>query len=422
MRPLHIIRFATILAALTLLGAPACTAPRRSITAADLDARVAEHTANALAQRDRLAIRFLHRIERVHQANVAAGRHEPAEINVLLLSSGGQYGAFGTGVLNGWSHSEDSGYRRPTFDVVTGVSTGALIAPFAISGEDDSIRLVARLFKEADESFARLRGILFFLPWRTSIFDTRVLWERVQSEVNADIVASVAAAHAEDRLTLVGAVDLDLGRFHIWDMGPIAEEAVRTSDLSAFHSALISSASIPGAFPPIEIDGVLYTDGAAALATFLGLDRELIRQVVDSFLARNPGAHVPRLRMWMIVNHHIDPESRLAEQGWTSVTLRSAEVIGSYSLRSTLRLMQLGSELIGNDIGMPVEFRYIAVPDNVDLPPPENKLFDRDLMFNLFHLGYELGKNSDSWHTEAIAPDIPGSTIQPQQILFDSPD
>jgi hypothetical protein len=204
-------------------------------------------------------------------------------------------------------------------------------------------------------------------------------------------------------------------------MGPIAEEAIRTSDLSAFHSALISSASIPGAFPPIEIDGVLYTDGAAALATFLGLDRDLIRQVVASFLARNPGAQAPHLRMWMIVNGHMDPESRLAEQGWTSVTLRSAEVIGSYSLRSTLRLMQLGAELIGNDIGAPVEFRYIAVPDDVDLPPPDNKLFDRELMFNLFHLGYELGKDPASWRTEAIAPDIPGSAIILRAIPLDSP-
>jgi len=407
---------ATIGAALIIASAPGCSPPQRSITAADLDTRIAEHTTRALDQRDRLARRFLNRIERVYQANLAEGKSDPVEINVLLLSSGGQYGAFGTGVLNGWSHSESVEYRRPIFDIVTGVSTGALIAPFAISGEDDSIQLVAELFKQADDSFARLRGKLFFLPWRTSIFDTRVLWERVQSEVNLDVIRRVAIANEEDRMLLVGAVDLDLGRFHIWDLGPIAKDAVETGDLTLFQSALISSASIPGAFPPIEIDGTLYTDGAVALVTFLGLDRDLIRQVVRAFLERNPGAQVPRFRMWMIVNGHLDTESRLAEQGWTSVALRSAEVIGSYSLRSTLRLMQLGAELLGNDIGCPVEFRYIAVPEDVELPEPVGILFDTELMAELHHIGYELGKDPSSWHTEAIAPDIPGSTLAPREL------
>lgn len=384
-----------------------------------MQARVAAHQDSVLDQRDRIAQRFLARLESLHQANRAAGSGEPVEVNVLMLSSGGQYGAFGTGVLDGWSDSDSVEFRRPTFDIVTGVSTGALIAPFAISGEGESLARVADLFKEADDSFARLRGLLFFLPWRTSIFDTRVLEERVQSEIDAATVQRVADAHHQHRMLLIGTVDLDLGRFHIWDMGPIAVEAASSESLARFHDAMIASASIPGAFPPKEIDGVLYTDGAAALATFIGLDRDLIKQVIAAFLRRNPDAQIPTLRMWMIVNGHIDPPAQLAQQGWTSVALRSAQVIASYSLRGTLRQMQLGAELIGRDLGTPVQFRYIAVPSAVDLPEPTSLLFDQELMFELHALGYALGSDPDAWRTDAIAPDIPGSSIILRDIPLD---
>ncbi len=409
-------------AVLLVTAAAGCSAPPRTIDEATLQTRVAEHEHIALERRDRLAMRFLRRIELIH----AEGRDGPVEMDVLLLSSGGQYGAFGAGVLAGWGDSRSPEHMRPTFDIVTGVSTGALIAPFALAGTDQSIRRVSELFKQADDSLATLRGLLFFLPWRTSMFDTRVLRERIQSEVDSDAIAEVIEAHAEHRMLLIGATDLDLGRFHIWDMGPIAIEAQRSGDISPFHNALISSSSIPGAFPPIEIDGVLYTDGAVAMATFLGLDRDLVRQVVSAFKERNPGAATPRLRMWMIVNGHIDPPKQLAEQGWTSVAVRSAAVMLSYSLRSTLRIMQLGAELIGRDIGEPVEFRYIAVPEDVDLPEPVGRLFDQALMTSLYGLGYRLGNDPASWRTEVIAPDIPGSTIVPRDVPFhlldDAPD
>jgi predicted acylesterase/phospholipase RssA len=386
----------------------------------ELAARIAADQQRSLDQSERLAWTLLRRIEAIHQRNLSSGLDVPPEINVLLLSSGGQYGAFGTGVLHGWSESPSAEFKRPNFDVVTGVSTGALIAPFAISGEDDSIRRVGDLFQQADDSFARLRGVLFFLPWRSSIFDTSVLRKRVQSEIDADVIERVAAAYDEHRLLLVGAVNLDLGRFHIWDMGSLAIQARQTNDPAPFHDALISSSAIPGAFPPIEIDRVLYTDGAVALPTFLGLDRQMVGQVVRAFRERNPGAPTPDLRIWMIVNGHINPIPQLAGQGWASVALRSAQVISRYSLRTNLRLMQIAAELIGEDIGSPVEFRYIAVPPDVELPESDSRLFDQDLMFELHQLGYRLGTDPDAWQTEAIAPDIPGTSPTRRRIPFET--
>ncbi|TVQ63769.1 MAG: patatin-like phospholipase family protein [Phycisphaerales bacterium] len=414
--------FALTAGAACCLVTAGCSSPVRTMDKDTLDRRVAEHEQRVLDQRDRLAWRLLRRIERLHAAQQSAGHEGPVDVNVLLLSSGGQYGAFGVGVLSGWSESEAPDYMLPSFDIVTGVSTGAMIAPFAMTGEDYSIRRITELFGQADASFARLRGALFFLPWRTSLFDTRVLRDRIESEVDEATVEKIARAHAADQSLLIGAVDLDLGRFHVWDMGPMAVDAMATGDHTMLHNALISSASIPGAFPAVEIDGVLYADGAAALATFLGLDGDAVRQVVHAFEARNPGAPTPRLRMWMIVNGHIDAPAELADLGWTSVAVRSASVLSRYSLRTTLRQMQLGAALIGRDIGVPVDFRYISVPENVELPEPTNRLFDQAFMAELHELGARMGRDPASWRTEAIAPDIPGSSILLRDVRFDAMD
>lgn len=396
-----------------------CSAPRRTTSPEMLALRVDEHHDRVLAQRDEFGNRFLRRLQLLHDAARSRGEGGPVEVNVLLLSSGGQYGAYGVGVLNGWKDHGQGEFALPVFDIVTGVSTGAMIAPFVLSEEDYSIRRISELFQQADSSFAIVRGVFFFLPWRDSIFDTRVLRERIASEVDEETLQQVAAAHDAHRMLLIGAVDLDLGQFHIWDMGPIAKRGLEAGDLSRFHDAMISSASIPGAFPPIEIDDALYTDGAAALATFIGMDRDLVREVVAEFRRRNPGAAPPRMRMWMIVNGHIDAQAELARQGWTSVALRSASVLTRYSLRSTLRLTQLGTEAIGRDIGAPVEFRYISVPENVEMPIPTDRLFDREFMIELHQLGYRMGADPSSWRTEAIAPDIPGSEIQLRAPVFE---
>jgi len=395
-----------------------CRSAPRSVDQAFLDQRVAEHEARALRLRSTLAQRFLDRLEWRHAELKAEGRNGPVVINALLLSSGGQFGAFGVGVLDGWGKVEQSELARPEFDIVTGVSTGAMIAPFAMSGTDYSIRRITELYMQADDSLAVLRGLLFFLPWRESFFDNRTLRERIAHEMNMDAIAGVAEAHGEHRMLLVGATDLDLGRFHIWDMGHQAERAIETGDPSMFQKAMLSSASIPGAFPPVEIDGTLFADGAAAQATFFGLDREAIGDVVRAFRERNPDAPTPVFRFWMIVNGHLDATPSLVEQRWVSIAARSVAVMLSYAQRTTLRQMQFGAELLERDFGMPVEFRYIAIPAGVDLPESQSRMFDRDLIARLHEVGSELGRDPSSWRTEAISPAIPGSAISLEGGLF----
>ena len=404
---------------LVCIGSFGCGSVPRTMDYETFRQRTVEHEQRSLEQREEFTRRFLFRMERIHQENGLESREPEVIIDVLLLSSGGQFGAFGVGVLEGWGAIESGPYQRPVFDIVTGVSTGALIAPFALSGTDYSISRIADLYKQADDTLAVLRGLLFFLPSRVSFFDNRSLVERIEQEIDRETIAEVAEAHRDHRMLLVGATDLDLGRFHIWDMGRLAADAVESDDPSRFQKAMLSSASIPAAFPPVEIDGVLYADGAAAVATFFGMDRHAIRQAVDAFMARNPGAPTPRFRMWMLINGQLDAPPQLIEQRWISIASRSVAVLTKYSTRTTLRQMQLAAELLEVEIGVPVEFRYLALPDNVELPESRSRLFDQDLMAKVHSIGYTLGNDPSSWRTEAIAPDIPGSGFLLPEIRFD---
>jgi len=410
---------ALLLAVSTLVG---CASAPRTISEQALAERVAAHETRSLAQRDEIAERLLRRLEFRHAEQQRLGRaQDPFTYELLMLSSGGQFGAFGVGVLQGWSEVQDPSFQRPEFDLVTGVSTGALIAPFSLLGTDDSIERIDQLYREASDRLATLRGLLFFLPKQPSFFDSRPLADRIASEIDLDTVRDIADAHTEHRKLLLGSTDLDLGRFRIWDMGPLAARALETQDLAEMHSIILSSAAIPAAFPPVDIDGVLYADGAIAQAAFVGLDREEIVQVFRAFTERNPGAPMPKLRFWMIVNGFLDADPELMKLSWVPVARRSTEILTSYAMRVTLRHMQFGIELLARDLETEAGFFYVAVPHDLELPPQTERLFDPQVMQVLAAEGRRLGRDPSSWRTEALAPEIPGSALRVDPVLRETP-
>lgn len=401
---------AMLLITSTIIGC--ATTPPRAMTEQEFSERVAGHEAQALAQRDVIAQRLLRRLEYRHARQASRGHaDEPFTYDILMVSSGGQFGAFGVGVLQGWAEVEDADFQRPEFDLVTGVSTGALIAPFSFLGTDDSIDRIDQLYREASDRLATLRGMLFFLPRHPSFFDNQPLADRIATELDLETVQGIADAHAEHRKLLLGSTDLDLGRFRIWNMGPKAVRALETQDPSELHRILLSSASIPAAFPPVDIDGSLYADGAVAQGAFVGLAREDIVQVFREFRERNPDAPMPKLRFWMIVNGFLDVDPELIKASWVPGARRSIEVLTSYAMRVTLRHMQFGVELIGGDLDTQADFFYVAVPHDLQLPRQTQRLFDPAVMEALAAEGRRLGGNPLSWRTEALAPEIPGSAL-----------
>jgi predicted acylesterase/phospholipase RssA len=233
----------------------------------------------------------------------------------LAISGGGGDGAFGAGLLTGWTASG----TRPTFKMVTGVSTGALIAPFAFLGPKYDYVLRETYTTSTDNSIFHKRGLIkAFMS--DAMADTAPLKAMVQRIITAEFLAEVAAEYQKGRLLMVGTTDLDAQRGVIWNMTALA--ASKDPDaLALFRQILVASASIPGAFPPemidVTVDGKHYqemhVDGGATAQVFIYPPRFHLREI-----AAEHGADRQRT-LYIIRNARVDSD-------WASVNRRTLNI------------------------------------------------------------------------------------------------
>ena len=167
-------------------------------------------------------------------------------INVLALSGGGSGVAFGAGALVGWTRSG----TRPEFQIVTGVSAGALLAPLAFLGPSWDHTVSEAFSGGPTQHLLQSRWIRALFG--ASVFRGEPLVQLVDRYVTDDMLRAVAAESSRGRLLLVGTTDLDHERTVIWDMGRIAAEGGERGR-RLFRDILVASASIPGVFPPVLI-------------------------------------------------------------------------------------------------------------------------------------------------------------------------
>jgi hypothetical protein len=253
------------------------------------------------------------------------------EFNILALSGGAAGGAYGAGVLTGLSKAG----RRPDFAIVTGVSTGALIAPLAFLGSAWDERLTdAYVGGHAAEllSLRRLNSAL-----GPSIFKGESLDRLVETFVDAEMVEAVAAEHLKGRRLLIATTNLDSQRAVVWDLGEIATRGGEDA-LKLFRTLLVASSSVPGIFPPklidVEVDGRLHqemhVDGGVAAPLFL---------MPDALLHwRNLGPRFRRGRVHVIVNTVLDPAPQSTPPGVASIMSRSFDTMLRFSYRQALSL------------------------------------------------------------------------------------
>ena len=203
--------------------------------------------------------------------NRRATRSETPPVNVLAISGGGSYGAFDVGVLHGWT---DSG-TRPVFDVVTGISTGALIATFAFLGPQyDEFMRDSYVNSRADDVY-EMRWYLSIMN-SDSIARSTPLMKRIDAAITPKVLEEIAKAHAKGRRLYVGTTNLDTRRFVVWDMGAIASAGTPEA-LELYRRIILASASVPAFFPPvlidIDVDGQkhqeLHVDGGTTSAVFV---------------------------------------------------------------------------------------------------------------------------------------------------------
>jgi hypothetical protein len=308
-----------------------------------------------------------------------AGSGLDAARSILVISGGADKGAFSAGLLNAWS--ERGG--RPSFDLVTGVSTGALIAPFAFLGgaEDARLKDIYTGIDPQDVFRTRALGVLFGSP---GLARTDPLEELITRNTPPDLIARIATEHRKGRRLLVMTTHLDAGRGMIWDMGAIA----RSSDprrLELFRSVLLASASVPGLFAPVMIEvsngaasfSEMHVDGGA-ISSFFVLPLGLLESGAETGLAEGQKG-----RLWILYNGRLTPEFEVVNADILSILQRSLDVVLSAHDRFFLEnLRQFGR---ANDVGVSV------CSIKQDIAAQDAEPFDNERMNQFYALGIDAG-------------------------------
>jgi predicted acylesterase/phospholipase RssA len=307
----------------------------------------------------------------------------------LALSGGGDDGAFGAGVLCGWTAHGD----RPQFKLVTGISTGALIAPFAFLGASFDETLRHLYTGISSEDIFRVKSLLTVL-WRDSIADTSPLAKKLDQYVDEKMLAEVAAEHNKGRRLVIGTTQLDAQRLVLWNMGAIAASSDPEA-IKLFRKIMLTSASIPGAFPPqyirVEAGGNFYeemhVDGGttAEVVLYENALKPLTQMVEADEVLRGRERH-----LYIIRNSQIKPE-------WENVKPRVAPIAGR-AIGTLIKTQGVGDlyRLYSFAKRDKMDYNLAAIP--TDLAPTRPKEpFNRVYMNQLFDLGYEMASKGYPW-------------------------
>lgn len=318
--------------------------------------------------------------------------------DILALSGGGPLGAFGAGFLQGWKD------RPKEFDVVTGVSTGALIAPFAFLGTEESLSRIVELFRNPKDDWISLRifGALFASK---SFIDPEGLHRDIRAEITPELLARVAKARASHRTLLVGATDLDLGQLRIWNLTDVASRA----ELTRFQDQLLASSAIPGVFPPVELDGHLYADGGISAQFVFGIDTTWMAAAIRDWQRRRPGVRLPRFRFWVIMNNKLGTAPAVVQPSWAGVAERSLKIVVRYAGQFQLHAAIKDAEAMQRDLNVSFEVRFVAIPNDYPETKTSTDIFKQEEMRSLVELGRRMGADPSSWQDSIPNPEWPVS-------------
>jgi predicted patatin/cPLA2 family phospholipase len=311
-------------------------------------------------------------------------KHQPVS-NLLAISGGAEDGAFGAGLLVGWS---DAG-TRPVFDLVTGVSSGALIAPFVYLGRehDSQLREIFTKYGRKDVFTYNVPGLLE----GSALVDDTPLARLIEKYVDTAFIQEIARERIKGRILLIGTTNLDTQRPVMWDMGRIAMSNNRNA-IGLFRKILLASATLPGVFPPVRIQarvgGLDYDE--------LHVDGGVTRQV---FIApslfslashdQKSGKPATKARLFVIRNGKIDPEWQSVSENVLSITQRSiSTLIKNQGIGDLYRIYS-----ITRHDG--IDFNLASIP--ADFGDTSSEPFDQKYMIALFDRGYDLASHNYSW-------------------------
>jgi hypothetical protein len=321
----------------------------------------------------------------------------------LALSTGGADGAFGAGLVTGLS----AGGHRPDYAVVTGVSAGALMAPFVFAGPKYDATLRALYTQTSAADIFEVGGT------GESFLDTWPLRDLIKKQITPELLADIAAAYKSGRRLFVVTTDLDAERSVVWNMGAIAAHATDHSKddggaaLNLFRNVLLASGSIPGAFPPVQID----VEGGGKRFSEMHVDGGVGGQFFvapPALMESTSGYKIPATQLYVVVNSGLQPEFQVVERSTPSILAQSVGM----AVKTDIRLMLDRAFVAAKNSG--IGFGAASIPP--DFSAPSRGAFDPDYMKALFTTGYDLGKSGNAFADRP--PPYPAksatqSTIQP---------
>ena len=304
-------------------------------------------------------------------------------LSYLAISGGGADGAYGAGVLNGWSAAG----TRPKFAVVSGVSTGALIAPFAFLGPAYDATLRDVYTSGIAESLLDTPSIVHAL-FGSGLFGNARLRELVARYIDQDMLAAIAAEDARGRKLLIVTTNLDTQRTVIWDMGRIA--AIGSAQaLGLFRDVLAASASIPVVFPPMLIDAEangrrfqeMHVDGGVTAP---------VLTLPEAFLLRNGGfARGLRMNIYVLINDKVERDFQLVRNSTIDIAARASASVTKTQIRSVLYETY--------DFARRNNFGFNLTYVDRDVPSPGSFGFETSYMRSLYQYGFDRARTGDFW-------------------------
>jgi predicted acylesterase/phospholipase RssA len=320
------------------------------------------------------------------QLAAAAGRRgPPPAANFLAISGGGEDGAFGAGLLVGWTAAG----TRPEFKLVTGISTGALTAPFAFLGPAYDQQLKEVYTGIGAKDVLEERGLLAAL-FDDALTDNAPLQRLVAKYVTADMLKAIAAEHAKGRILLIGTTNIDARRPVLWNVTKIAASG-NPQGLELVRKILVASTAVPAAFPPMMIDvdvngkpyQEMHVDGGASQQVFVYPPSLHVGQISSQ-------ARVIReRRVFVIRNGRLDPE-------WAD-TKRQVLSIAGRAVSSLIQNQGVGDlyRIYATTERDGVDFNLAFIPPTFNVPLTEP--FDRHYMAELFKFAHDLARAGYPW-------------------------
>ena len=370
---------------LALQAAACASVPRIAYTAAEASAASVPGIPGARVSADASVATF------TEVAAAPQGRRQT--FSYLALSGGGGDGAYGAGVLNGWSASG----TRPEFSLVSGVSTGALIAPFAFLGPAYDSYLTDIYTSGIAGTLVQSPSVVNVL-FGSGLFGDGRLRDLVGRYVNADLLAAIAAEHAKGRRLLVVTTNLDSQRATIWNMGAIAGSGAPNA-VDLFRDVLTASASIPAVFPPQLIDvqaegrafQELHVDGSVVTPVFTLPQALLLR---DKRLQTGRQANI-----YVIINGRLEPEFDVTRNDTLSIVERTVTTGSRARSRATL----VATYAFARQNGLGFNLTYI--PESGPNTSTARG-FDTAYMRSLYDTGFERAKGGAFWERTVPAAPI----------------